>query len=99
MRPRPILSNRDNASSAWGRKRCCRCGEEKEVTQFWKDRNKRDGLDPCCKACEKDPNSRRCLRRGDPSVVITVQGGIAEVELSNGKFALIDAGDAEVVGR
>lgn len=34
-------------------KRCTRCGEEKERSAFSKDRSRKDGLQPYCKACNK----------------------------------------------
>lgn len=34
-------------------KRCSKCGEEKGVGEFYKNRNKKDGLDGMCKACKK----------------------------------------------
>ena len=36
-------------------------------------------------------------RRGDPSAAIIIKGNIATVQLSNGKLAIIDAEDAEVI--
>jgi hypothetical protein len=39
-------------------KECSRCREEKPVTQFSKDRKKKDGLFAWCKPCEAD-NARR----------------------------------------
>lgn len=32
-------------------KRCSKCGEEKPVDQFWKDRHTKDGLRSSCKKC------------------------------------------------
>ena len=32
-------------------KRCCKCGETKELEQFNKNRSRKDGLQPECKAC------------------------------------------------
>jgi hypothetical protein len=32
-------------------KRCSRCGEEKPLSEFYKDRSKSNGLKSCCKAC------------------------------------------------
>jgi hypothetical protein len=82
-----------------GTKRCCRCEQEKEVTQFRKHKRTRDGLNSFCRACAKDPDSRRCrgYRSGDPATAITIEGKIARVQLSNGEFALIDAEDVDLV--
>lgn len=35
------------------RKTCTKCGEEKEIEEFYKDRTKRDGTASNCKACKK----------------------------------------------
>lgn len=32
-------------------KRCSRCGVEKELARFWKDRHKPNGLGPACREC------------------------------------------------
>lgn len=37
----------------WGVKKCIKCGVEKPVAEFNKDKNKKDGLDPRCKICAK----------------------------------------------
>jgi hypothetical protein len=34
-------------------KRCARCGEEKRSTEFRRDRSRKDGRYPQCKACER----------------------------------------------
>jgi hypothetical protein len=78
---------------------CCRCKEEKPVGEFWKQKRTRDGLRSFCKACAKDPHSRRCrgYRSGEPLTAISVEGKIARVQLSNGEFALIDAEDIDLI--
>jgi hypothetical protein len=40
-------------------KRCARCGEEKSVTAFNKEKKKKDGLSAWCKACKSKDQSRR----------------------------------------
>jgi len=30
---------------------CCSCKEEKPLSAFYKNRSRKDGLDPCCKSC------------------------------------------------
>jgi len=80
-------------------KMCCRCREEKPVGEFWKCQKTKDGLYSCCKKCWKDPNSNRAIRWGNPETAVTIEGDIARVELSNGGYAIIDASDAELVGR
>jgi hypothetical protein len=79
-------------------KACCRCREERPLVEFWKQSKARDGLYSCCKACWKDPNSNRAIRRGNPGTAVTIEGDIARVELSNGGYAIIDASDASLVG-
>lgn len=35
-------------------KKCCMCGEEKTITEFSKDKSKKDGYSPRCKQCDKE---------------------------------------------
>ena len=35
-------------------KKCCMCGEEKNITEFSKDKSKKDGYSPRCKQCDKE---------------------------------------------
>jgi len=35
-------------------KTCVKCGESQPLDQFWKDKQKGDGLRPYCKNCERD---------------------------------------------
>lgn len=35
-------------------KTCTRCGEEKDISDFHRNRRKSDGLDPSCKACNNE---------------------------------------------
>jgi hypothetical protein len=39
-------------------KRCCRCKQELPVTEFHKDRTKKDGLNGMCKECTKRQNKK-----------------------------------------
>ncbi|GAF88472.1 unnamed protein product, partial [marine sediment metagenome] len=32
-------------------KTCSKCGDTKEYSEFWKDKNRSDGLFPQCKSC------------------------------------------------
>ncbi len=34
-------------------KKCTKCGETKELTEFHKDKNRKDGRRACCKVCQK----------------------------------------------
>ena len=43
--------SQEQASKAGAVKRCLRCGEPKPGSDYWRDRTKRDGLRPECKAC------------------------------------------------
>ena len=45
-------SDVDRPSS--GIKNCSRCNEEKDIVQFYSDRKKIDGLESCCKQCNKN---------------------------------------------
>ena len=38
-------------------KRCCRCGKEKSVESFWKNKCTADGLQAWCSDCKRDYNS------------------------------------------
>jgi hypothetical protein len=40
-------------------KRCARCGEEKSVAAFNKEKKKKDGMSAWCKACKSKDQSRR----------------------------------------
>ena len=33
---------------------CTKCNVDKDISYFWKDKSKKDGLRPRCKTCEKD---------------------------------------------
>ena len=48
------------------RKRCSRCGYEKEIAEFSRDRTAPDGRDRWCKACKRtyDLGYAAGLRRG-----------------------------------
>ena len=35
-------------------KKCCMCGEEKNITEFSKDKSKKGGYSPRCKQCDKE---------------------------------------------
>jgi hypothetical protein len=35
------------------RKRCCRCQIFKDRTEFYRDRSRVDGVEPCCTACAR----------------------------------------------
>ncbi|AGM12341.1 HNH endonuclease [Mycobacterium phage PegLeg] len=39
------------------RKRCPRCGVEKDCSEFYKNARRKDGLQPYCKRCHKDTNN------------------------------------------
>lgn len=44
-------------------KRCARCGIERPVAQFCKDRTRKDGLSCYCRDCVAELTQRRLLRR------------------------------------
>lgn len=43
-------------------KTCCGCKEEKFLTEFGKDKNKKSGIDGRCKACKKVARKQYCER-------------------------------------
>lgn len=43
-------------------KKCAKCNQELPVTDFWKDRRARDGLNCYCKECMKTFNSKARTR-------------------------------------
>lgn len=59
----------NNSSPVTLFKRCSKCGESKQPTDFGVDRSRHDGLTPCCKICRRadakarydaaDPDARR----------------------------------------
>lgn len=48
-------------------KQCRKCGEEKDLSEFFKDRSRKDGLQSWCKACRaahcKTPRGRESAHR------------------------------------
>lgn len=46
-------------------KYCCQCGETKPVSEFYKNRSKRDGLDSYCKKCNKE--NQKAYKAADPN--------------------------------
>lgn len=44
-------------------KTCCKCKETREESEFTKDKNRKDGLDPVCKICFKIYREKTVLRR------------------------------------
>ena len=46
-------------------KHCSKCGKMKSVSDFYKDRVKRDGLRGLCKSCDEAARTRR-IRQGHP---------------------------------
>jgi hypothetical protein len=54
----------EHSLQAGAAKRCLRCGESKPVGAYWRDRTKRDGLRPECKACRWMSSRAHLGRRG-----------------------------------
>lgn len=48
-----------------GWKSCSKCGSEKEATEFYRDRSKRDGLDSQCKECQAAYSAKRYERNSE----------------------------------
>jgi 5-methylcytosine-specific restriction endonuclease McrA len=46
-------------------KKCTKCGEEKNETEFYKNRSKRGGLETCCKECADKINKQYYLAKRD----------------------------------
>ena len=40
-------------------KKCSRCGRELDESEFYKNKNKKDGLQPYCKECCRELNRMR----------------------------------------
>ena len=59
-------------------KRCSRCGQEKPVTDFYRDRSKKDKLQSYCKACVKayqqSPIGKASLKRSRTKSYGTIWG-------------------------
>src|SRR4051794_19963756 len=48
-------------------KRCTKCGETKALTDFYADRNTRDGRRPDCKACNSAASAARHRANPEPA--------------------------------
>ena len=40
------------------KKTCCRCNDHKDLSEFWKDKNRKDGLMPICIECKKSEQQK-----------------------------------------
>jgi hypothetical protein len=74
-------------------KRCPLCGEAKDVSEYNKDRPRRDGLQTWCRDCQRkrraedeqrNPTAQR--RRGKPRTIKTVAGERVRLAVRRGKL-------------
>lgn len=79
-------------------KKCTNCGENKELSEFFKDKGQSSGLKPSCKTCckkatrkwiEKNPNKRKFYILKSVSGVTQDQYNNI-LQMQNGKCAICD---------
>lgn len=74
-------------------KRCCRCGEVKSSSSFWKRKRKLDGLHPSCKDCNKAAEESNAGKRKQRRATLKINHWEITEEIKQRFFSKVQPGN------